>query len=104
MVKSFLKVSVKTSLFPDYVLDDTLVDDIIYGANGVNDNDDENCNSNKNNDDNYLNDNNDADYNNKYDNSNDDHAIMISQTMHFVEPFIGGKAEFLVFSHIYVRR
>ena len=98
----------KTSLFPDYVLDDTLDVDTPNGDNGINDNnDDENCNydKNENNDSNHLNDNNnDDDNNNNYDNDNDDQTIMIFQTLHFVEPFICEKADFLAFTHIYVDR
>ena len=45
MVNRFLKVSVKASLFPDYVLDNALDDDTPAGDNDVNDNnDDENYN------------------------------------------------------------
>ena len=99
MVNSFLKVSVKTNLFPDYILDDILDDDTPDCHNTVNDNDDENYNYNskENSDGNYLNVNNDDDYESKYDNGNDDQTIMISQTMHYV-------AEFLVFAHIDVLR
>ena len=68
----------------------TLDDDIPDSDNGINDtNDDKNYNydNNKNNDGNHLNDNNDDTANN-YDNDNDDQAVMIFQTMHFIEPFI----------------
>ena len=104
-MNSLLKVSVKTSLFPDHVLDDTLDDNTPHGDNGVNDNnDDENYNydNNENNDANKLNDNNNDDNDSNYDNGNDDQTIMIFQTMHFVEPFICKKAEFLAFTHIYM--
>ena len=58
-----MKVSVKASLFPDYILDDTLEDDTPDGDNGINGNNDENYNynSNKNNDGNHVNDNSDDD-------------------------------------------
>ena len=103
----------KTSLFPDYVLDDTLDDGTPDGDNGINDNnDDENYNydNNENNDSNDLNgnnnnnNNNNDNSNNNYDNDNDDQPIKIFQTMHFVEPVICEKAEFLAFTHIYVHR
>ena len=95
----------KTSLFPDYILSNTLNDDTSDGGHGINDNNgDENCNydNNKNNDSNDLNNNNDKD--NNHDNDNDDQTIMIFQTMHFVEPFTFEKAEFLAFTQIYVHR
>ena len=89
----------KTNLFPDHILDDTLGNNNPHGDNGINDNDDENYNynSNDNNDGNQLDDNNDDDNYNKYNNGNDDQKIMISQAMHFV-------AEFLVFAQTYVKR
>ena len=95
----------KTSLFPDYVLDYTLHDDTPDGDNGINgNNDEENCNydNNKNNDSNHLNDNNNDDNDNNYDHDNDDQTIMIFQIMHFVEPFICEKADFLAFTIIYI--
>ena len=107
MVDRFLNVSMKTSLLPGYVLDYTLDDDTADGDNCINDsNDDENCNydNNENNNSNHLvitnnnNDNNDS----NHDNNNDDQAIMIFQTMYFVEPFICKKADFLAFTHICV--
>ena len=82
------------------VLEQALIldDDTLDGDDGINDNDDENFNQNSNdsNDGYHLNDNNDDDQDNKNDNGNDDKTIIISQTMHFVEPFICEKAEFLV--------
>ena len=75
-------------MFPDYVLDDTLDDDIRHGDNGINDNnDDKNHNycNNENNDGNLLYDNNNVDNDNNYDH---DQKIMIFQAMHFVEPLI----------------
>ena len=48
--------------------------------------------------------NNDDDNDNNYDNDNDDQTIMTFQTMHFVEPLICEKAEFLVFTYRYVDR
>ena len=96
----------KTSLFPDYVLDDTLDHDSADGDNGINDNnDDENYNydNRENNDGNDFNDNNNNNDNN-YDNDNDDQTTMIFQTMHFVEAFICEKAECFAFTHIYVHR
>ena len=80
MINTFVKVSLKTSLLPDYVLDSTLDDYTPDRYNGINDNDDKNnnYNSNENNDDNYLYDNNDDNFDEKHDNGNDDKIKMIS--------------------------
>ena len=61
MVNSFPKVSMKTSLFPYYVLDDALGDNAPDGGNGINNN-----NSNNNN--------------------NDNENCNYDMIMHFVEP------------------
>ena len=79
----------KSSFFPDYILDDTLDDDASDGDNSINDNDDENYDYNSiNNDGNHLNDNDDS-YDSKYNNGNDDPTTMISH---------------LIFVHVYVHR
>ena len=100
----------KTSLFPGYVLDDTLDDDTPYvdnGDNGINDNNDNenyNYDNNDNNNVNDLNDNNDDDNDNNYDNDNGDQTVMIFQARHFVKLFICEKAELLAFTHICAHR
>ena len=102
MVNSFLKVSVKTSLFPDYVLEDTWDDDNPDDDNGINDiNDGENYNydNNDNNDGYHLNDNNDGGNDNNYDSNNDDQTIMIFQTIHFLFTRVYGHREVLVCLH-----
>ena len=79
----------ETSLFPDYVLDDTLNVD-----NCINDNDgDENHISDNtgNNDHNHHNDHNDDDNNNNYDNGHQ--TIMIHEAMHFGKSFLCEKAQ-----------
>ena len=63
---------------------------------GINDYDDENYNLDNN-------DNDDDDSDNKYKNDNGDQTLMIFQTMHFSEPVICKKAEFLAFTQIYER-
>ena len=87
----------ETSLFRDYILDDTLDNDTPNDDNGINDNnDDENYNhdNNRNNDCNQHNDHNDDDNRNNYDNDNGDQTMMIFQAMHFGESFVCEKAEF----------
>ena len=54
MVNGFQKVRVETSLFPDYILDDTLDNDTPNGDIGINSN-------NENNDRNHHNNHNDDD-------------------------------------------
>ena len=80
MVNSFQKVKVETSLFPDYILDDTLHNNTPNGDNGINDNDDENYinDNNGNIDCDHHNDYNDDDDNdNNYDNDNGGQTVMI---------------------------
>ena len=50
--------------------------------------------NNKNNDRNHHINHNDDDNDNNYDDDNGDQTIMISQEMHFGEPFVSEKAEF----------
>ena len=80
----------ETSLFRDYILDDTLDNDTPNDDSGINDI--------------MLTkiiimriieiDHNNDDNDNNYDNSNVDQTIMIFQAMHFGESFVCGKAEF----------
>ena len=90
MVNSFQEVRVETSLFRDYIVDDTLDKDTPNDDNGINgNNDDENYNydNNGNNYYNSHNDHNDDDNDSNSDNDNGDQTIMIFQTMHFGEYF-----------------
>ena len=83
LVNSFLKISVKTSLFLDCLLDDTLDD-------GINDNNDDGSSEYDNSENNNgidFNDNKDDDNYNNCHNGSDYLTIIIVQTMHFVEPF-----------------
>ena len=96
MVNSFQKVRVETSLYRDYILDNTLDNDTPNDDNGINDNnDDENYNhdNNRNNYCNRHNDHNDDDNGNSYDNDTGDQTIMIFQVMHFGESFVCEKAD-----------
>ena len=83
LVNSFQEVRVETSLFREYILDDTLDKDTPNddnGINGINDNENYNYDSNKNND---CNRHNDDDNDNNYDNDNGNQTIVIFQAMHF---------------------
>ena len=88
MANSFQKVREETSLFPDYILDDTLDYDTRNGDDSKNDNDD---NENYISDNNGNNDRNDhLDHNDEGKDNNDDNdnqIITILQATHFGEPF-----------------
>ena len=90
----------ETSLFQDYILDNTL-DDETPNGDYINDNydddDDENCinDNNGNNDRNHHNDYNDDDNDNNFDNDNGDQTIVIFQVIHFGELFACEKTEFV---------
>ena len=97
MVNSCQKVKVETSLFQDYILDDTLDNDTPNDDNFINnesDNGHYNHDSNGNNDCNRHNDHNDDDNDNNYDNDSGDQTIMIFEAVGFGESFVCEKAEF----------
>ena len=100
LVNSLHKARVETSLFQDYILDDTL-DNETPNGDYINDNydddyDNENYvnDNNGNNDRNHHNDHNDDDNDNNFDNDNGDQTILIFQAIHFGEPFACEKTEF----------
>ena len=90
----------ETSLFQDYVLDDTLDNETPNGDyisdNYYGDYDDENYinDNNGNNDCNHNNDYNDADNGNNFDNDNGDQTIVIFQAIHSGELFACENTEF----------
>ena len=93
LVNSFQKARVETSLFQDYILDDTL-DNETPNGDYINDNydddyDDENYinDNNGNNDRNHHNDYNDDDNDNNFDNDNGDQTIVIFQGNPFWRTF-----------------
>ena len=103
---SFQKVREEKSLFPGYIIDDTLDNDTPNGDNGINDNDDNENHINDNNENNYHNhhnDHNDDDIDNNYDNDNGDQTIIIFQAMHFGEPPFCEKTEFCVSAQMLMR-
>ena len=79
-----------TSLFADYILDDTLDNVTPNGNNGINDNDDDEIHINHNYGNNDFIDHNDHndDNDNNYGNNNGGQTTMILQAMHFGEPFV----------------
>ena len=90
----------ETSLYQDYILDDTLDNDnpnadYIYDSYD-DDYDDENYinDNNDNNDRNHHNDYNDNDNDNNFDNDNGNQTIVIIQAIHFGELFACEKTEF----------
>ena len=75
---SFLKVRVDTSLFPDYILDDTLDNDTPNGCNGISDNiDEKHDHDNIENNNVNLYNNNCDDNDSNFDNVNGDQTIMM---------------------------
>ena len=96
MVNSFQEVRVGTSLFADYILDDTLDNVTSNGNNGINDNDDDEIYINHNYGNNDFIDHNDHndDNDNNYGNNNGGQTTMILQAMYLGEPFVCEKVGF----------